>query len=290
MRPAFTLIELLVVVSIIVLLLALLAPALDKAVYQAELAVCGANQKTIASSTLGYAFDQRRHYPYLPGPSDPDGNWQVTMLRYVAQAFSTSHVDVLKYYLPLNRTLNDPLNPNIDIENADIDSFVYTPYTLWFSWCYRGEGQSARGMNRVGDRFTFYNPYLELTNTFDVLVSDLDRVAPSNVTLNSHPDDADRLIEVKWQDHPFFGFEGLGTVKLTLAGWATNDKGQTGDWDRGLTDMNTGFADGSVSRYDKVDDLDEIYDDGRLARVPEYQRHANDVRDNGWWNHLPPAR
>ena len=44
-KSAFTLIELLVVVTIIVVLLAMLTPALDKAIYQAELAVCGAHKK-----------------------------------------------------------------------------------------------------------------------------------------------------------------------------------------------------------------------------------------------------
>jgi prepilin-type N-terminal cleavage/methylation domain-containing protein len=37
---AFTLIELLVVVTIIVVLLSLLTPALDRAIYETELAVC----------------------------------------------------------------------------------------------------------------------------------------------------------------------------------------------------------------------------------------------------------
>src|SRR5207253_2093486 len=52
-RNGFTLIELLVVVTVIVALLAMLAPALDKAVYQAELAVCAANLRTIASAATG---------------------------------------------------------------------------------------------------------------------------------------------------------------------------------------------------------------------------------------------
>ena len=39
-QSAFTLVELMVVITIIVLLLALMMPALDKAVYQAELASC----------------------------------------------------------------------------------------------------------------------------------------------------------------------------------------------------------------------------------------------------------
>ncbi len=39
----YTLIELLVVITIIAVMLALLSPAMDRAIYQAELAVCGAN-------------------------------------------------------------------------------------------------------------------------------------------------------------------------------------------------------------------------------------------------------
>lgn len=46
----FTLIELLGVVVIIVVLLALLVPTMDKAIYEAELAVCAAQQKAIGAA------------------------------------------------------------------------------------------------------------------------------------------------------------------------------------------------------------------------------------------------
>ena len=49
-RAAFTLIELLVVVTIIVVLLALLTPAMDQAIYQGELTACGARLKAVASA------------------------------------------------------------------------------------------------------------------------------------------------------------------------------------------------------------------------------------------------
>src|ERR1041385_2757440 len=63
MRHAFTLIELLVVITIIILLLALLTPALDKAVYQAELVQCGGNLKLIGTAVIGYAFENKKWYP-----------------------------------------------------------------------------------------------------------------------------------------------------------------------------------------------------------------------------------
>lgn len=56
----FSLIELLVVVTIIVVLLALLTPALDKAMEQAERAVCGANQRGVVSGAVMYGMENRK--------------------------------------------------------------------------------------------------------------------------------------------------------------------------------------------------------------------------------------
>src|SRR5688572_4594237 len=63
MGKAFTLIELLVVVTIIVVLLSMLAPALDKAIYQAELVQCGGKLKLMGSAVTLYTFDNKKHYP-----------------------------------------------------------------------------------------------------------------------------------------------------------------------------------------------------------------------------------
>jgi prepilin-type N-terminal cleavage/methylation domain-containing protein len=60
---AFTLIELLLVITIIVLLLAMLTPALDKALLEAVKAQCGARQKGLVTFCNMYAADNRRMFP-----------------------------------------------------------------------------------------------------------------------------------------------------------------------------------------------------------------------------------
>ena len=59
-RSGFTLVELLVVVTIIVILLALMAPALDKAVEAAQRAKCAANMHSIATGAVTYAILNKR--------------------------------------------------------------------------------------------------------------------------------------------------------------------------------------------------------------------------------------
>ena len=63
-RRGFTLIELLVVVAIIVLLLAILLPSLNRAVAVAQDAVCRAQVRGIAQGTLSFTTD---HFGVLPG-------------------------------------------------------------------------------------------------------------------------------------------------------------------------------------------------------------------------------
>ena len=62
-RHSFTLIELLVVISIIVLLIALLLPTLQKARAVAHGAVCMSNALQFAVATTSYVFDNNSWYP-----------------------------------------------------------------------------------------------------------------------------------------------------------------------------------------------------------------------------------
>lgn len=62
-RHAFTLIELLVVIAIIIALLAILMPAMGRAMELAARATCGSNQSQLYTATLLYASDNLGAYP-----------------------------------------------------------------------------------------------------------------------------------------------------------------------------------------------------------------------------------
>lgn len=61
---AFTLVEMLVVISIIALLIAILLPTLNKARYNARLAMCAAQLRQLTQALNTYAIDHRSWYPH----------------------------------------------------------------------------------------------------------------------------------------------------------------------------------------------------------------------------------
>ncbi len=77
-RPAFTVIELIVVMSIIILLIAMLLPALRNAREVAREAICASNMKQVVNANLSYANDNDGSIPanrYMPWPGQ---NYHVT--------------------------------------------------------------------------------------------------------------------------------------------------------------------------------------------------------------------
>lgn len=94
-RRAFTLVELLVVIGIIVLLVALLLPALNRAREHARTVQCMSQLRQISFGVYSYASDNGgllpawsavHNWPVDPNPTDPAGpGWPVHLIRYVGQ-------------------------------------------------------------------------------------------------------------------------------------------------------------------------------------------------------------
>src|SRR5688572_15242195 len=125
-RRAFTLIELLVVVAIMSLLIALLVPALEKAVYQAELASCGGgNLKSMSAAVTGYAFENKRYYPDRDiarrGYQQP-GNLPINayMLRRLSIGFDMRPLH--RKLFQINKTLQCPLAPHVELDDENLTS------------------------------------------------------------------------------------------------------------------------------------------------------------------------
>jgi len=68
-RTAFTLIELLVVVTIIIVLLAMLMPAIQTTVRAAERVQCASNQRQLLIGLIHYRSDHRGRLPVREGPN-----------------------------------------------------------------------------------------------------------------------------------------------------------------------------------------------------------------------------
>jgi len=279
MARAFTLVELLVVITIIVVLLALLAPALDKAIYQAELAVCGARWRAIASGATVYAMDNKRSYPYRAGvregtvwaPStiyNGSPSWNAFVNGLATQVDMTVYDDrpILRTFLSLTGHLNDPLTGKLDFEAVDIDANADAVPSMWFGFNYPNQ----RGMTRVGDRWRYSNPAIGADWRFDVLVSDTVIMNGTTNVQSSHPDDAGKMINRVHQndDKTTPGFKFIKSFW-----WSNNGTG------RGFVDINYALQDGSVERYNGIGMLDSD-----MARVPYYNYGV------GWWSTLPPQR
>lgn len=262
-RHGFTLIELLVVVTIIVVLLALLIPALDKAIYQAEVMLCGTRQKAIAAGAITYAYDFKRRYPNRPGNREAENT----------TSFAPFHLK--------NRTDNNPLNArdlrpiikdhigtkllscplageqDLSIESTQNSDKVIGGFNLFFGFTYTrvsnfgGTSAPEKGMLKTGDRWTFENSDVNTgaptVRRFDLLVVDIDWQKGNGESFGSHPDDAGTLSQVVATDQ-LSPFPTDGTV--TLSWW---QKGPTTDpLTRGLIDINAAREDGSAVRYSGV--------------------------------------
>lgn len=272
-RRAFTLVELLVVVTIIVLLLSLLMPAMSKAVYQAQLVQCGGKLKVTATAVTTYAFGNRRYYPdrgladISPYSSDqpPSTVQWISAMALANPADGYDMRPLLRTVMDINQVLQCPFTLQMDLENGpeatDDDVGAEASYVMFWGWRYRtGDRVSVNanqgsvnqragndgehGMYKVGDRFTWTNQNGQST-AFNILAGDIDLKYPDS-SQASHPDrDPSLLTLVAAQDTVIFGFRGSLSRYRRAAP-------ETGDKLRGLLDTNFLFDDGSVRRYQDV--------------------------------------
>jgi prepilin-type N-terminal cleavage/methylation domain-containing protein len=267
-RVGFTLIELLVVITIIVILLALLMPAMDKAIYQAELAVCGANLRSLSTMAVQYAAEERRSYPYRSAVSLAQA--QPGTLRIAPN----DDRDLLRAVFGGKFDITVcPMVGKLDLEEDA--SHIRSPYVLWFGWRYvTAWDPNERGMYRVGDQFTWRG------KSFAVLASDWDlRDKPAQRSLSSHPDYAGEMALKKYQNE---------TDPNAISTW-THALWEVFKYQRAPLDLNYAMSDLSVQRLNGVRWDEDAFrqGDSRVDPVP-YQRDGNGFTPE-WRVYIPAA-
>ncbi len=280
---AFTLIELLVVVTIIAILLALLVPALDKAMYHTLLMRCGVNQKLTAATVIQYTFDNKRYYPKRPdlprGDAANSGGGVSPWAVFLPTSSVPTGYDmrpILRDQLGLNANtaFQCPLIVPIDVDARQEDEYVYGNQGLWFGWYYfdrsfavnqningtraqvANGGTAHPGMFRYGDRFVHKG------KKYNLLVSDIDLYRPTTMgDQTSHPDQfAKRMYNAIYIR---VNVAAAAALPHTASFWH-DPVGQ-----RGTVDNNFAYDDGSVRRLNQLknkpsetrtDDLSNTYD------------------------------
>jgi prepilin-type N-terminal cleavage/methylation domain-containing protein len=283
MRRAFTLIELLVVATIIVVLLALLSPALDRAVYEAEMAVCGSNQKSLGTGIFAYAMNNKRRYPYREHLVD----WYSVPL-IIKNTFYEKRYDdrpMLRPYISVTKTLSCPHLPQLDLEDQDPPTSIFATYNLWFGLRYRGDSflfdqalgtyDERPGLFKMGDRLHWYDNIKGEAIASNVLAASRYVVHKlGTITYGSHPGESYYVFTNT--DAPY----GISVRALVTYYQSDSNEG------RGPVDLNALFDDGGVRRYNEVhwDTRDDAIED-RFYRVPAWNNSSG--WDHEWWENIP---
>jgi len=277
----FTLVELLVVVTIIVILLSLLAPAMSQAVYQAQLLQCMTNRRLLATSSHAYAMDNKRSYPDRDLPTQPNVYLGI-------QAHKLTHVydtqsgvgsfdlrPMLRPYVSINKVFNDVFVDPADFDKDDATggsketTHLYTSTFYWAGWQYTGS-RGGTGLKKLGGHFTFRasTPEGLQERRYTLLAGDMDTREGSAYA--SHPDHM-YLQPLKVQDAPF-PFGGMVTASDWRRG-ANSDSMAPAAPHRDPLDLNFAYEDGSVNGLRRV-----LYaSDERTALIPNFNFTSGDM-------------
>lgn len=233
-----TLIEVLVVLGIIIVVAALLVPAINMAIYHSDLAACGGNLKGVVAGSLAYAGSHGKTYPVPP-------TGRVFDSRYLGCVPPGSDLrPVIKGHINVKQ-LVCPLAPKISlaVEDTGDAGSVLSSYTYWSGFQYMPPDMPPEaGMIKVGNRWTWGG------KRFSVIAADFDLVGDGTTGAGSHPDHKDRMTPKSVQKK-----DGANH-----SAWEMQDSGP-----RSRIDFNAAFDDGSVRRYKHVETLDN-----RMVRVP----------------------
>jgi prepilin-type N-terminal cleavage/methylation domain-containing protein len=272
---AFTLVELLVVVAIIAVLISLLTPAIESAVYQAELAVCGSKHRALGLGATSYAADHARRYPYRLGVQEMAA-WPTTLSlggtpNTLDGPSKYDDRSKLRPYLGLSATLNCPLVDAVDFEGSKPDSIILGSQNMWFGFQYRRGGRMFAGMHKVGDQWEWDDTIGQQTVRSSLLTGTPFLIAKNGAAIaSSHPDKNHTSAMVTLQDSYTYelaaewNFRNYRTTNMTVSSWNSADR------NRGPIDLNEGYADLSVVRL-----TDVVQGDARVAYVGEYSDGKN---------------
>ena len=272
MRSAFTLIELLVVITIIVVLLSLLAPALDQAIYAAEMARDAAQMRGISQATLGYASEYKRAYPNR----DPNSSFDAMQIKH-STVFDIPRR--LEAYVPPKMFIDPFLaEARLNVDECMRDPYgVFMPgYHVYLDWG-RPNADPANAdvvrMRRLGQKMIFRAPEGD-TREFGIILADRDARNPDDWATSSHVDKeaSQSLWAYQAGGNPWL-VQGLGpavgpaTGNVYVAWWI-------GIPTRGLLDNHYAMDDGSVLRLDDVPLVRNLGDDERITFVPDVMELA----------------
>jgi len=263
----FTLIELLIVITILVVLLALLAPALDRAIYQAELAMCATRFHSIATGAQTYAVDHKRWYPRHPAA----GDFVPFMIKHVS---AWDYRSTINGYIELKHLL-DPIAGKVDLSTTTepTQHQIFGTAVIWFGWGYQGQ---SKGVRRLGDRVTFRGEALT-----GILASDIDMI-DSGLSRNSHFDHGDVMQLIVRQDAAMVDMAEVGFsagARETSSWWFMNNPR------RGPVDTNYVYDDGGVVRF-----LGVAWDEPALPNARMNSVGCNPNNEGSWATrrlHLP---
>lgn len=242
-----TLLQVLVVIAMVVVLMALLVPAVHVTLERAAITQCGIHLKSIAMGSTTYAVANQRHYPELPKfHAWIEGLGPVYRPDYLGAGGADDFRIKMRTLIPIEHYVC-PLAPvEVSFDPADTGSSrAMASYALRTGWEFRtADGMVEQGMKRLGDTWTWRGArFTEIAGDLDWAYDDVDSDA-------SHPDEAGVLVPTVKQNE-----EGL-----TTSYWGRSELQHRM---RGVFDTHSAKSDGSVHLMHKVK-----FRDSRKTPVP----------------------